>query len=122
MPDFTDEEKARIQETQAKFVDFINDLVRTGQFYIYCIPDMMAVIYLRLRMYMTDEQAQSYIDQSMEVVERHIQEGKIQTMLPDGTPITYRPVEEDDGANDLLKHAEYEVTDEDLNRLLDDGV
>lgn len=120
--DLTPEEIQQVVEVNRRFNDFLNELVRDGLFYVYVIPDIIAPLYLRLRMYMPAQDSVRYVMETVGLTEARIQNNTINATLPDGEVVQYQTYEDVDGDTDvhnMLRQAAEGLSDDELNKFLE---
>lgn len=110
------DEADRLQaEMVAEFNTWINDRVRNQQLSVRTMGDLMAAIYLRVRMHLDQAQGMNFVAQVVKQIERHIEDGDLVIILPGGDSMRYIAAEELDanpGLREMMMGADKALTDE----------
>lgn len=118
------EEIERTREILLKFSEW---LVREldGEIPVYAVPDLIANLYLRMRMHLKREVVEKILEDVHHLVEHKIESGDLRVVLPGGDMYDYHPAEFYEGKEelrDMLIDAAKEVTDEELEEFLAGGL
>lgn len=89
------------------------------------LPELVAIIYTRLRVWMLEDDARRLIREVVDAMEHSIAEGHIFMEMSDGTQVPYRSAEfyeDNPDARDMLIEMSWEMDKEhDFDQLLEDG-
>lgn len=121
--EYTPEELDEMRSVSTSFNHWLNSQVRAERVRVHTLAEIVAHTYLRMRMYLSDIQAQAYLSLAVQEAERQIQSGKLEVMTADGlSTIPYFTVEDMEnkpGIREMLHASGKEITDEDIARLLE---
>jgi hypothetical protein len=122
--ELTPEQRADLDAVLWDFNVFLNERVQSRKLHVYTIADLMAALYLRLRLHLHRNDAIDFVNRVVGAVERHIDDGDLVVQFSDGTgTMGYHPVEDldaDPALREMLEGLPVELTDDDLYRFLDE--
>ena len=112
------DEESVLREVLIEFNEWINARVREQRLRLYTMADLIAALYLRVRLHLEREEAVEFVERVVRTVERRIDADDLIVQLGDGTStMPYRPAEvlnRDPGLRSMMAEWSDEVTDEDI--------
>lgn len=101
IPELTPEEHEEAMATAQKFEQWFNEHAATGELKMAAIPEIIGLIWTRLRQHMTLEEAHVAFHWIMEATETRLQTGNIEIQLKDGTRLPYMTAEDYEGREEM---------------------
>jgi hypothetical protein len=121
--ELTPEGREELKQVVLEFNGWINDQIKQHRLYLHTLADLVAMLYLRIRMQLVREDGIGFIERIVSHVENRIDVGDIMVEFLDGGSFKYI------SAEDILEHPELRemletttqpLTDDEINKLLDE--
>lgn len=124
MSQLTPEEKEQLEAVSRRFNDWFNAEVRAGNMTVGIMLELVGNIYVRLRAIVELHELLNLLEIAVNTVEGKIREGKLDIELADGTPVPFLSKEQQSdrpGLIEMIRDADHQLTDEELERFLADS-
>lgn len=117
--EWNDQEKVELHEVMVEFTTWLNKRIAERRVRVQTMAEMIANLYLRMRMYLEEETAVRYMGSILVQVQRRI-DGGLRVEMPGGDQdMPFYPAEvlnNDEGLRDMIADASKELTDDEAER------